>query len=82
MERGTRKAARSGEFYMPRLFDRHTYEAWIELGQPTMYSTAREQVRATLEGPLVDPLPDDVVGELDEILRTADRELTGASDEA
>jgi trimethylamine--corrinoid protein Co-methyltransferase len=80
MERGTRKAARSGEFYIPRLFDRHTYEAWVELGRPTIYSTAREQVQAILEGPLVDPLPDDVIGELDEILRTADRELEGVGD--
>jgi trimethylamine--corrinoid protein Co-methyltransferase len=77
MERGTRKAARSGEFYMTRLFDRHTYEAWVELGRPTIYTAAREQVRAILEGPVVDPLPDNVVGELDEILLAADRELEG-----
>ena len=77
MEKGTRRAARSGEFYIPRLFDRHTYEAWAELGRPTLYSAAREQVRAILEGPLVDPLPDDVSGELDDILRAADRELEG-----
>jgi trimethylamine:corrinoid methyltransferase-like protein len=79
MERGTRKAARSGEFYIPRLFDRHTYEAWAELGRPTLYSAAREQVRAILESPLVDPLPDDVIGELDDILRSADRELEGVN---
>jgi trimethylamine:corrinoid methyltransferase-like protein len=80
MEKGTRKAARSGEFYIPRLFDRHTYEAWAELGRPTLYSAAREQVRAILEGLLVDPLPDDVMGELDEILCAADRELEGTGD--
>ena len=80
MEHGTRKAARSGEFYLPRLFDRHSYEAWVELGRPTLYSAAREQVRAILEGPLVDPLPDDVTGELDEILGTADRELEGVGE--
>lgn len=80
MARGTRRAARSGEFYMPRLFDRHTYEAWVELGRPTLYSAAREQVRAILEGPLVDPLPDDVVGELGEVLRRADRDLEGVGE--
>lgn len=82
MTRGTLRAARSGEFYMPRLFDRHTYEAWLELGRPTLYSAARERVRAILEGPPVEPLPDDVVAELDEILRKADRELESQSDGA
>jgi trimethylamine--corrinoid protein Co-methyltransferase len=82
VQQGTRRAARSGEFYMPRLFDHHTYEAWTELGRPTLYSAAREQVQAILEGPMVDPLPDDVLGELDQILRTADRDLKGASDGA
>jgi len=80
MERGTRRAARSGEFYIPRLFDRHTYAAWAELGRPTLYSAAREQVRAILESPLVDPLSDDVMGELDDILRAADREIEGVGD--
>ena len=80
MEKGTRKAARSGEFYIPRLFDRHAYEAWVELSRPSLYSAAREQVRTILEAPLVDPLPDDVIGELDDILRAADRELEGVGD--
>jgi len=40
-----------------------------------MYSRAREQVRAILAAPLVDPLPSDVNGKLDEILRKADEAL-------
>jgi hypothetical protein len=42
---------------------------------------AREQVQAILEGPLVDPLPDDVIAELDDILRAADRELEGVGEQ-
>ncbi len=40
-----------------------------------MYSAAREKVQEILSAPLVDPLPDSVVGKLDEILRRADAEL-------
>jgi trimethylamine:corrinoid methyltransferase-like protein len=62
---------------LSRLFDRHTYEAWAELGRPTLYDAARARVREILAGPLVDPLPDQVTAEPDEILRAADREIEG-----
>jgi trimethylamine--corrinoid protein Co-methyltransferase len=75
--KSTRLAARSDEFLYPALADRHTYEGWQDLGRPTMYSLARRKVEAILAGPLVDPLPEDVLRELDEILVTADRELAG-----
>jgi trimethylamine---corrinoid protein Co-methyltransferase len=74
--RSTRLAARSDEFLYPALADRHTFEGWQDLGKPTMYSLARQKVEAILAGPLVDPLPDGVVRELDEILAAADKELT------
>jgi trimethylamine--corrinoid protein Co-methyltransferase len=71
----TRKAARSGEFYISKLIPRYTYEAWLELGRPTLYSKARDKVKEILSGPLVDPLPGDVAQKLDEILLAADRVL-------
>lgn len=73
--RATRQAPRSGEFYASKLMDRTSYETWLNLGKPSMYSRAREQVRAILAAPLVDPLPSDVNGKLDEILRKADEAL-------
>jgi len=73
--KNTRRAARSSEFYMSNLLDRHTYEAWLRLGKPSMYTSAREQVQKILAGPMVDPLPDDVLSGLDAILLAADREL-------
>jgi trimethylamine:corrinoid methyltransferase-like protein len=57
------------------LVDRHPYESWVELGRPSIYSAARARAREILEGPVVDPLPDDVLGKLDDILRRADAEL-------
>jgi trimethylamine--corrinoid protein Co-methyltransferase len=76
-EENTRRAARSTEFYMPKLIGRHTYEKWLDLGKPNMCAKAREIVKGILEGPMVDPLPDDVSQQLDSILAAADRELAG-----
>jgi trimethylamine--corrinoid protein Co-methyltransferase len=73
----TRRAARSGEFYEPALIGRSPYEAWQTLGKPTMYGRARERVRAILDGPMVDPVPDATLAELDRILAEADRALAG-----
>ncbi len=73
--KNTRRAARSAEFYMSNLLDRHTYESWLRLGRPNMYTRAREQVREILAGPLLDPLSEDVLSRLDDLLLRADREL-------
>ncbi len=74
-QRNTRNAARSSEFYTPRLIDRSPYEAWLNLGQPSMYSKARDEVRRILAEPVVDPLPEEVVARLEEILARADKEI-------
>jgi trimethylamine--corrinoid protein Co-methyltransferase len=74
--RSTRQAPRSGEFFFPSLLDYHSYEAWLELGKPSMYSKAREKVKEILAGPVIDPLPEAITARLDEILQRADRELT------
>lgn len=71
----TRRAARSREFLAPTLVGRHAYEAWRDLGSPTMYGRARERVQEILAGPVVDPLPDAVERGLAEVLAAADREL-------
>jgi trimethylamine--corrinoid protein Co-methyltransferase len=71
----TRRAARSREFLAPTLVGRHAYEAWRDLGSPTMYGRARDRVREILAGPVVDPLPDDVEAALADVLAAADREL-------
>ena len=73
--RSTRKAARSAEFFVPQLVDRHPYGAWVALGKPSMYAKARERVAEILEAPLVDLLPEEVNEKLDQILRRAEREI-------
>ena len=71
----TRRAARSGEFYEPSLISRAPWEAWHALGRPSLYGRARDRVRAILDGPLVDPVPDGTLAEIDEILAAADAAL-------
>jgi len=73
--RNTRNAAHGSEFYVSPLLDRHTYESWLELGKPGIYTRARERVREILAGPVVDPLPEAVSADLDAILLAADKDL-------
>jgi len=75
MQDSTLAACRSEEFYAPKLFDRHTFERWAELGKPEVYTKARERVEEILATPQKNPLPDDVIGKLDEIVRKAHEEL-------
>jgi trimethylamine--corrinoid protein Co-methyltransferase len=73
--RSTRQASRSTEFYLPKLIDRHPYEAWVSLGKPSMYSAARQKVQEIIQSPQVDPLPEGVLGRLEDILRRAAQDI-------
>jgi trimethylamine--corrinoid protein Co-methyltransferase len=73
--KNTRKAARSAEFYTSQLIDHHAYEAWVNLGKPSMYSKARDMVEELLSQPMVDPLPEEVGEKLEQILSKAEREI-------
>jgi trimethylamine--corrinoid protein Co-methyltransferase len=73
--RNTRRAAHSTEFYMSDLLDRHPYEAWLRLGKPNLYTTARERVKQILAAPVVDQLPENLSSRLDEILLAADQDM-------
>jgi trimethylamine--corrinoid protein Co-methyltransferase len=72
---GTLRYCRSNEFFQPGLSDRNTYEYWEELGKPDLYTKARKKVAEILAGPLKYPLPDDVIGKLEEIGHRADEDL-------
>jgi len=74
--RNTQKAARSREFIMPGLSVGHTFDQWQALGRPDLYDKAREQVEAILSSPPKDPLPGDVIGKLEDLMRKADKVLS------
>jgi trimethylamine:corrinoid methyltransferase-like protein len=64
---------------MPTLCDRNSYETWEAMGQPDVYDKARQKVEEILSSPPRNPLPDDVAGKLEEIMRKAARELAAES---
>jgi len=74
--RNTRNATRSSEFVMPTLADRNPFNQWAALGRPDLYENAREKVKEILASPQKNPLPEDVIGKLEEIMRRADELLT------
>ena len=73
----TVEACRSNEFYAPMLCDRNTYEDWMAAGEPHMYTKAREQVSRILASPQKNPLPDNIIATLEEIMQRAEMELDG-----
>jgi trimethylamine--corrinoid protein Co-methyltransferase len=73
-QRNTRKAARSNEFVVPALADRNPFSQWAALGRPDLYDKARVKVEEVLSSPQKNPLPDDVIGKLEAIMRKAHRE--------
>jgi len=68
---GTLKYCRSSEFFTPALCDRNTYEHWEELGRPDLYANARRRVEEIMATPPLNPLPDDIVAELEKIEQKA-----------
>ncbi len=74
-QRNTRKSARSSEFVVPMLVDRSPYEQWLELGKPDLYDKAKDRVEEILASPLKNPLPEDVIGKLDDISNRAEKAL-------
>jgi trimethylamine--corrinoid protein Co-methyltransferase len=75
MQMNTAKACRSAEFMAPALCDRAVYEKWDEIGRPDMYDKAKERVEEVLASPQKNPLPDEVIGKLEDIMRRADEAL-------
>ena len=75
MQPNTLDACRSSEFMTPTLCDRDSFEQWVELGRPDMYDRAKVRVEEILASPQKNPLPDDVIGKLEDIMRRADEEL-------
>jgi trimethylamine--corrinoid protein Co-methyltransferase len=73
-QRNTRRAARSNEFISPILADRNTYNQWVALGCPDLYDTAKEKVEEILSSPVKNPLPDHVIGKLEEIIKRVELE--------
>ena len=60
------------EHYIPRLFDRDTYEAWFSNGALDVREKARNQARDILTTHEVEPLAPEVKAELNAIINAAE----------
>ena len=60
------------EHYLPRLFDRTTYETWESRGAKDIREVAREKAREILATHKPEPLPKEVQEELKAIIREAE----------
>jgi len=69
----TRRNARSGEFYLPRLGLHDTYESWLAGGATDIVDEARAKAEELLTSHVPMPLDDDVVRALDELAVRAAR---------
>lgn len=61
------------EHYLPRLFDRTTYETWETRGAKDIRDVAREKARELLATHKPEPLPKDVQREIDGIIQNAEK---------
>ncbi len=60
------------EHYLPRLFDRTTYDTWEAAGAKDIREVAREKVRQILATHEVEPLTNEVREELQAIIKNAE----------
>jgi trimethylamine--corrinoid protein Co-methyltransferase len=72
----TRKASRGSEFFTPELSERSVYKQWIDLTRADMYAQARQRVEQILSAPIKHPLPHEVIGKLEDLMRKVDDVLT------
>jgi trimethylamine--corrinoid protein Co-methyltransferase len=64
-------------FWRETVMDRTSWEAWEEAGRPDAARAAADRARKLLAEHEPEPLPEDVAGELDAIVRTYERQALG-----
>lgn len=65
------------ELSQPRFMDRRVREDWEAMGAIDAYSAAKEAAKQILEEHHPEPLPDDVVAEIESIVREVEEGRTG-----
>ena len=71
----TLKHIRTGELIDTEIFERGNRETWESMGKKGLVQKAREKAREILEKHEVEPLPEDVLKELIDIVSRAEKEL-------
>ncbi len=65
--KAVRAASRNKEFWRPEVLERSSYDSWIKLEQPDLYSRAHERVKQILKSEPKNPLPNDTLKAFKEI---------------
>jgi trimethylamine--corrinoid protein Co-methyltransferase len=65
------------EHWMPTMMARQKYDFWEREGRKTLGDRIQEKIRGILETHTVPSLPDPILGELEQIKREGQKELTG-----
>jgi len=60
------------ERWYPRLFERATYDAWVEKGGKSLVERAAEKVEIVLAEHKPEPLPSDVIARIREIVQKSE----------
>ena len=63
------------KIWYPKLFDRRTYQNWFQDGEQPLGDVLRKKVQHVLDTHQPEPLPDDVVKKLENVLARAERGL-------
>lgn len=74
-QKSTRSLFRSDEYYASNLLDNGSYEEWISLGSPNMFSEANKKAKKILESEPICPLEKNVEKILKEIMEEAKAKL-------
>ncbi len=77
----TRKTFRT-EHYLPTLFDRKHWEAWLKTGSKDISEEARRKARWILKEHVVEPMEKSIQIEIDRFIKKATRERLGAASTA
>ena len=64
------------EFWFPKLLDRSSFEKWMENGKTSLADRVNEKVIDILENYRPEPLADDVLQELKNVIRRADKQVS------
>lgn len=63
------------EVWYPRLFDRRTYDSWVDKGKPTTVKRANEIAREVISNHTPSPLPATILNTLKDIIAEADAQF-------
>jgi len=63
------------ERWMPKVSDTSSFETWEEKGSKSMDKVAKEKVKEILATHKPEPIPEDIEGEISQILKRAEADL-------